>query len=201
MPARPCRTEYWASCAGNIAETLFKIVQFNTTFEEIGDLGGVDLRAWHASTKLNVRLGGNGEHGGEGGVGEAPTFHANVVHFENMNGPSAILVGTEQPACHCAVEALLKPEGKGVDEIEADFDAVEEARPHHDIRMKDIGTLRGMKQSPEAQEFSVGLCSLTVSIRVMHTIDGTMRVSGEPTADLVRFLHDLLNVRGLQLHF
>jgi hypothetical protein len=35
-------------------------------------------------TKLNVRLGGDGEHGGEGGVGEAPTFNANVVHFENM---------------------------------------------------------------------------------------------------------------------
>ncbi|KAJ7926536.1 hypothetical protein B0H13DRAFT_2313431 [Mycena leptocephala] len=31
----------------------------------------------------------------KGGVGEAPTFHANVVHFENMNGPSAILAGTE----------------------------------------------------------------------------------------------------------
>ncbi|KAJ7820578.1 hypothetical protein B0H14DRAFT_1343595 [Mycena olivaceomarginata] len=48
--------------------------------------------------------------------------------------------------------------------------------------MKDIGTLRGMKQSPEAQEFSVEMS--TSPIRVMHTIDGTMRVSGEPTADL-----------------
>ncbi|KAJ7842110.1 hypothetical protein B0H14DRAFT_1035458 [Mycena olivaceomarginata] len=28
-----------------------------------------------------------------------------------------------------------------------------------------------------------------------------MRVSGERTVDLVRFLHDLLNVQGLQLHF
>ncbi|KAJ7939911.1 hypothetical protein B0H13DRAFT_2260968 [Mycena leptocephala] len=37
---------------------------------------------------------------------------------------SAIL--RQRPACHCAVEALLKREGKGVDEIEAGFDAVEE---------------------------------------------------------------------------
>ncbi|KAJ7878353.1 hypothetical protein B0H14DRAFT_3130018, partial [Mycena olivaceomarginata] len=125
-----------------------------------------------ADESLNVRLGGNGEHGGEGGVGEAPTFNANVVHFENMNGPSAILAGgTERPACHCAVEALLKREGKGVDEVEADFDAVEEARPHHDIRMKDIGTLRGLKQSPEAQEFSVERGALVAAQRHFPQLD------------------------------
>ncbi|KAJ7873566.1 hypothetical protein B0H13DRAFT_2280074 [Mycena leptocephala] len=142
---------------------------------------------------LNVRLGGNGEHGGEGGVGEAPTFHANVVHFENMNGPSAILAVLSPIYCH----ALLKREGKGVDEIEAGFDAVEEARPHHDIWMKDIGTLRG---SPEAQEFSVERGALVVAQRHFPQLDTLAglashkeRIGGEFTFDIHRFFPNSLS--------
>ncbi|KAJ7696256.1 hypothetical protein B0H17DRAFT_1269394 [Mycena rosella] len=41
--------------------------------------------------------GGNGEHGGRGGDGVGTTFNANVVHVENMHGPSTISAGRTEP--------------------------------------------------------------------------------------------------------